>query len=63
MLQLVATAPQSGSGKTTSVCALLGAMAARGLTPCAFKAGPDYIDQMFHRAVLGVAFSVHITEP
>lgn len=54
MLQLVATAPQSGSGKTTAVCALLGAMAARGLTPCAFKAGPDYIDPMFHRAVLGV---------
>ena len=54
MLQLVATAPQSGSGKTTEVCALLGAMAARGLTPCAFKAGPDYIDPMFHRAVLGV---------
>ena len=54
MLQLVATAPQSGNGKTTAVCALLGAMAARGLTPCAFKAGPDYIDPMFHRAVLGV---------
>ena len=54
MLQLVATAPQSGSGKTTAVCALLGAMSARGLTPCAFKAGPDYIDPMFHRAVLGV---------
>ena len=54
MLQLVATAPQSGSGKTTAVCALLGAMAARGLTPCAFKAGPDYIDPRFHRAVLGV---------
>ena len=54
MLQLVATAPQSGSGKTTSVSALLGAMTARGLTPCAFKAGPDYIDPMFHRAVLGV---------
>lgn len=54
MLQLVVTAPQSGNGKTTAVCALLGAMAARGLTPCAFKAGPDYIDPMFHRAVLGV---------
>ena len=54
MLQLVATAPQSGNGKTTSVSALLGAMTARGLTPCAFKAGPDYIDPMFHRAVLGV---------
>ena len=29
-------------------------MKARGLEPCAFKCGPDYIDPMFHRAVLGV---------
>ena len=26
----------------------------RGFSPCAFKCGPDYIDPMFHRAVLGV---------
>ena len=44
----------SGSGKTTAACALLAALTARGLTPCAFKSGPDYIDPMFHRAVLGV---------
>ena len=54
MLQLVLAAPRSGSGKTTAACALLAAMAARGLNPCAFKSGPDYIDPMFHRAVLGV---------
>ena len=55
MLQLVLAAPRSGSGKTTAACALLAAMQARGLAPCAFKSGPDYIDPMFHRAGLGVA--------
>ena len=54
MLQLVLAAPRSGSGKTTAACALLAALTARGLAPCAFKSGPDYIDPMFHRAVLGV---------
>ena len=54
MLQLVLAAPRSGCGKTTAACALLAALTARGLTPCAFKSGPDYIDPMFHRAVLGV---------
>ena len=54
MLQLVLAAPRSGSGKTTVACALLAAMQARGLAPCAFKSGPDYIDPMFHRAVLDV---------
>ena len=54
MLQFVLTASRSGGGKTTAACALLAALAARGQRPCAFKAGPDYIDPMFHRAVLGV---------
>ena len=54
MQQMLLAAPHSGSGKTTVTCALLAAMKARGLTPCAFKAGPDYIDPMFHRSVLGV---------
>ena len=35
-------------------CALLTALQKRGLDPCAFKCGPDYIDPMFHRSVLGV---------
>jgi len=54
MLQLLLAAPSSGSGKTTAACALLSALKGRGLEPCAFKCGPDYIDPMFHRAVLGV---------
>lgn len=35
-------------------CALLAAFRQQGLAPCAFKCGPDYIDPMFHRAVLGI---------
>ena len=48
------SAPASSSGKTAVTCALLTALQRRGLDPCAFKCGPDYIDPMFHRSVLGV---------
>lgn len=54
MIELILSAPASGSGKTVLACALLGALKGRGLNPCAFKCGPDYIDPMFHRAALGV---------
>ena len=54
MVELLLAAPASGSGKTAVTCALLAALAKRGLSPCAFKCGPDYIDPMFHRSVLGV---------
>ena len=54
MMQFVIAAPRSGSGKTTVTCALLAALKNRGYAPCAFKSGPDYIDPMFHRSVLGV---------
>jgi cobyrinic acid a,c-diamide synthase len=47
-------APSSGTGKTTVTLALLSALKARGLNPVSFKCGPDYIDPMFHRAVLGI---------
>ena len=50
--RLLLAAPSSGSGKTTVVCALLQALKDRGLSPAAFKSGPDYIDPMFHRRVL-----------
>lgn len=47
-------AMNSGSGKTVFTCGLLAALKARGLSVLSFKCGPDYIDPMFHRQVLGV---------
>lgn len=44
----------SGCGKTTVTSALLRAFARRGVDLRAFKCGPDYIDPMFHAAVLGI---------
>ena len=46
-------APNSGSGKTTVVCALLKALLEQGVKVTAFKSGPDYIDPMFHSRVIG----------
>lgn len=43
----------SGCGKTTVCCAVLKALAERGLDLSAFKCGPDYIDTMFHERILG----------
>lgn len=54
MIECLITAPQSGGGKTVMTCALLAALQQQGVAPCAFKCGPDYIDPMFHRAVLGI---------
>ncbi len=54
MIELMLAAPCSGSGKTAVTAALLAVLRRRGLAPCAFKCGPDYIDPMFHRAVLGL---------
>lgn len=44
----------SGCGKTTVTCAVLKALYERGLHVSAFKCGPDYIDPMFHKNVIGV---------
>lgn len=52
--RLLFAAPKSGSGKTMVVCGMIAAIKARGKKVAAFKCGPDYIDPMFHRKVLGV---------
>ena len=52
--RLMLAAASSGSGKTTIACAILQALTRMGEHPVSFKCGPDYIDPMFHRQVLGI---------
>lgn len=47
-------AEKSGQGKTLITCALLELLLEQGMDVRAFKCGPDYIDPMFHKRVLGV---------
>lgn len=47
-------APKSGSGKTMITCALLQLLKDNGKNVSSYKCGPDYIDPMFHKKVLGV---------
>lgn len=51
---IMLAAPASGSGKTSAACGLMAAFGSRGLKVRSCKCGPDYIDPMFHREVLGV---------
>lgn len=44
----------SGCGKTTITCGILSALSKKMIDISAFKCGPDYIDPMFHRKVLGI---------
>lgn len=43
----------SSCGKTTITCALLKSLMNKGLKVASFKAGPDYIDPMFHTRITG----------
>jgi len=52
--RLLIAGTNSGCGKTTVVCALLQALKNRGLDAASYKCGPDYIDPMFHREVIGI---------
>lgn len=54
MIECLITAGSSGSGKTSVVVGLLSLLKKKGYNVGSFKCGPDYIDPMFHRAVMGV---------
>ena len=51
--RIMIAAPASGSGKTLFTCALLRLLQRKGFRAAAFKCGPDFIDPMFHKKVLG----------
>lgn len=51
--RLVIAATGSGVGKTTFVLGLARALARRGRKPVLFKAGPDFLDPLWHEAVAG----------
>ncbi len=54
MNRIMIAAPKSGSGKTVVTCLLLQTLKDAGRQTVSCKCGPDYIDPMFHEAVIGV---------
>ena len=52
--RIVIAASGSGSGKTLVSIALMKALSVCGKKVAAFKCGPDYIDPLFHKKILGV---------
>lgn len=52
--RVLIAAAASGSGKTVCACGMMYALKEQGIRLVSGKCGPDYIDPMFHREVLGV---------
>lgn len=52
--RIMIAAPKSGSGKTLITCALLRLLKDMDAQVVSYKCGPDYIDPMFHKTVLGI---------
>ena len=53
MRKLMIAAPKSGSGKTILTCGLLEVFKKKFVPVASFKCGPDYIDPLFHKKILG----------
>lgn len=53
--RILFAAPKSGNGKTTITCGTIELLKRRNQKVASFKCGPDYIDPMFHRRVLGIS--------
>lgn len=54
MSRIMIAGTGSGCGKTTVTCAILGALKSQNKAIVSFKAGPDYIDPMFHKKITGI---------
>lgn len=52
--RIMIAAPKSGSGKTMITCGIIAHFKRQDKKVVSFKCGPDYIDPMFHRRVLGI---------
>ncbi|TLX77008.1 cobyrinate a,c-diamide synthase [Labilibacter sediminis] len=53
MRGFVIAGTNSGCGKTTTAMGLMALLKSKGHPIAPFKAGPDYIDPLFHRKILG----------
>lgn len=53
--RILFAAPKSGSGKTMITCGVIELWKRQNKRIASFKCGPDYIDSMFHRRVLGIS--------
>ena len=53
--RILITAMRSGAGKTMLTCGILKAMKMQEINPASFKCGPDYIDPMFHKTMIGIS--------
>lgn len=51
---ILLAAPKSGSGKTMVSCGLMKCLKNIGKNVVAYKCGPDYIDPMYHKKIIGV---------
>ena len=52
--RVMIAAPSSGSGKTVITIGLIESLKRKGHKAISYKCGPDYIDPMFHKEVLGI---------